>query len=123
MSDEDRCLLLKFWTGRSRLMPGKTLNLELCALEEDYLPIAHTCSFDMEVPSFSSKEVMMQKFLTAIRLCGEIDDDDYNYGEEIANDDYGQHQGRVLQGKGQDLDVSIEDFKVNFEDRNKNDDD
>ena len=39
------------------------------------LPVSHTCGDSIDIPMYSSLEVMMTRFRTAINSCGEIDYD------------------------------------------------
>ena len=39
------------------------------------LPKAHTCFFQIDLPNYSTEEIMEKRILTAIRFCGDIDDD------------------------------------------------
>ena len=45
------------------------------------MPIGHTCGNSMDVPFYSSSEVMKRQLLIAARFCGEIDDDGSYVGE------------------------------------------
>ena len=49
------------------------LLLVLCALgrtpADDYLPVAHTCFFSLELPPYSSQEIMRTKLLYAVYNC------------------------------------------------------
>ena len=37
--------------------------------------MGHTCGDSMDLPAYTNKEIMKQRLLVAISLCGEIDDD------------------------------------------------
>jgi len=96
MSNEDRQLLLKFMTGRTRLQPGVQQTIEFESKHEDSdkrLPIGHTCGQYLDLPQYSTSAIMKKQLLIAIRLCGEIDDD----GSMIDSDDdsEGGPQARV----------------------------
>jgi hypothetical protein len=39
------------------------------------LPLSHTCSFTVDIPPYSSYDILYNKLLYAIRFCGEIDND------------------------------------------------
>ena len=39
------------------------------------LPVSHTCFFTLDLPEYSSFEIMYKKLLYAIKFCGEIDGD------------------------------------------------
>ena len=63
ISNEDRQLLLKFMCGRTRLQPGvrQTINFENKRggfKSDKRLPIGHTCGNSIDVPFYSSGEVM-----------------------------------------------------------------
>eukprot|EP00455_Lapot_gusevi_P027966 TRINITY_DN2971_c0_g1_i1.p1 TRINITY_DN2971_c0_g1~~TRINITY_DN2971_c0_g1_i1.p1 ORF type:complete len:155 (-),score=27.33 TRINITY_DN2971_c0_g1_i1:171-635(-) len=74
----ERSQFLRFVWGRSRLPPpGKFSEpFRLCSpahLKETHLPISHTCNFCLELPQYSSIELMREKILKAITLCSTID--------------------------------------------------
>ena len=79
-NDEERSLYLVFVWGRSRL--------PLTAAEFDTkhkissreggdraFPLAHTCFNQLDLPAYSSREVLAQRLRTAIYMCGVIDGD------------------------------------------------
>lgn len=81
MSEEDKQLYLKFVWGRQRL-PSDLTNLRYrhtiyyCDYNDgDCLPKAHTCFFQVDLAKYESAEQLEKKLLTAIRFCGDIDDD------------------------------------------------
>ena len=39
------------------------------------LPVAHTCFFSIDIPRYSTFEILYKKLLYAVRFCGEIDTD------------------------------------------------
>ena len=39
------------------------------------LPLSHTCFFTLDIPSYSSYDILFNKLLYAIKFCGEIDND------------------------------------------------
>jgi|688.fasta_scaffold2205626_1 hypothetical protein len=71
-------------SGASRLVPGEVYTIDSMYTEEEnkdkYFPVGHTCGFSIELPDYSTKEIMLEKILKAITLCGEIDDDGGYYG-------------------------------------------
>ena len=72
MTNEERSLLLRFATGRSRL----PATLELHAMHgatNDALPEARTCFFALHLPSYSSKAILQEKLHYAIHNCMAID--------------------------------------------------
>jgi ubiquitin-protein ligase E3 C len=74
MSAEDRALLVKFVTacerppmlGFSNLSPPFTIQ-RVSVSDDLRLPTASTCFNVLKLPTYSSKQVMQQKLLTAIR--------------------------------------------------------
>lgn len=83
-SHEDRQLFVKFATGRTRLAQGDSLSVTINSPDDNRLPDAGTCGNYCSFPAYSTDEIMSDKILTAIRLCGEIDNDGYGseYGDE-----------------------------------------
>lgn len=72
----ERQALLKFITGSSRLGVGRRIEIEIQEdTGDETLPIAHTCNESLDLPDYSSVEIMKQKIRMAMNLCGEIDDD------------------------------------------------
>jgi len=92
-SAEERSLFLKFVWGRSRL-PSVSADFKDNFLiqpftkkegnPDDYLPEAHTCFFSLDLPRYSSKEVLKEKLTYAIYNCKAIDTD-FNVHDD--NDD------------------------------------
>ncbi|KAG7394634.1 hypothetical protein PHYBOEH_004944 [Phytophthora boehmeriae] len=83
-SDEQKSSFLRFVWGRSRLpthaadftQDFKISGLPKAAGRADmYLPIAHTCFFSIDLPAYSSREVMHDKLMYAIIHCQSIDAD------------------------------------------------
>jgi|LauGreDrversion4_2_1035121.scaffolds.fasta_scaffold692902_1 E3 ubiquitin-protein ligase HERC2 len=81
MSTEERTLYLKYVWGRSRL----PMNLDSLSRKhtieyfksrtKDSLPIAHTCFFRIDLPDYTSAEILKQRLLYAVQYCGDIDAD------------------------------------------------
>ena len=87
---EERTAFVQFVSGRSRL-PSSALGFgkDMFKLSDhgaalssgggvnvdNYLPVAHTCFFALELPRYSSKPVMRNKLLYAVRNCVSIDGD------------------------------------------------
>ena len=74
-------------TGRTRLQPGVEQRIDLLRNyrkenDDEKLPIGHTCGNSMDVPKYSSAEIMKKKLLMAIHLCDAVDGDG-------SSDDYG----------------------------------
>ena len=40
---------------------------------DDYLPVSHTCFFALDMPEYSTREVLREKLLYAIYNCKEMD--------------------------------------------------
>ena len=94
-------MYLKFAWGRAKL-PVDTSNLEykhqVCHYPDkakDSFPEAHTCFFQVDIPVYSTIEIMTQRFKYAIETCGEIDGDyDANdIADEDGNGGYGGYGG------------------------------
>ena len=50
--------------------------------DDNVLPISHTCFFTLELPKYSSKQIMKQKLLYAIQHCEAIDTD-FNVAQNV----------------------------------------
>jgi len=87
MSQEQRKNFLQFVWGRTRL-PSTSLGFgkdffklsdhaaaQASGKHDQYLPVAHTCFFALELPRYSSKRVLSEKLLYAISQCQSIDSD------------------------------------------------
>lgn len=92
MTNAERSLLLRFITGSSRVDPSETVRIDFQNISgdgeiswediEEYkanpqtnpqnqqYPIAHTCGFSVDVPLYTSLEMMTEKMITAINICG-----------------------------------------------------
>lgn len=73
-TDEERSSIIRFSWGRSRLprsdafeRPFKLTRKSTpsVAAADNMLPIAHTCFFQIELPCYSSEDVMRKRLLTA----------------------------------------------------------
>lgn len=91
--DHERALLLKFVWGRSRLplhasefeCKFKISNMPKARQDPDrYLPISHTCFFSIELPRYTSVDVMHQRVLYAITHCVSIDADSTSAAQSAA---------------------------------------
>lgn len=83
ISNAERQQVLKFITGRARLQPGvEQYVLMKARTTDEELPKAVTCSNELLIDMYSSGEVMRDKLMIAVRLCGEIDDD----GDSVDNE-------------------------------------
>jgi len=82
MSEDDKVLFMIFVSGRSRL-PHHPLDFNqrfqilLVDGPLDGLPTAQTCFFQLRLPPYTSKRIMAQKMLYAIKHCRCIDMDNY----------------------------------------------
>ncbi len=86
-SNEDRIKWLCFTWGRSRLpltskdferkftIMAHVLSSRADVKADDYFPIAHTCFFQLELPEYSSLDIMTSRFLYAINNCTAVDGD------------------------------------------------
>jgi E3 ubiquitin-protein ligase HERC2 len=87
LTQEQRASFLQFVWGR-RNLPSNALGFgkdlfklsdHAAALQngghDQYLPVAHTCFFALELPRYSSKAVLSSKLLYAISNCSVIDGD------------------------------------------------
>ena len=82
LSNREQSAFIRFAWGRSRLPPAKdfTTQMRLTPNSDSRLPIAHTCFFSIELPSYSSKEVLQRRLLYAIHNCQEVDGDETGIG-------------------------------------------
>lgn len=81
-NNEERSAFLRFTWGRSRLPineAGFTQKFKLQNFTKSppdaYLPVAHTCFFSIELPRYSTLEIMREKLRYAIFNCTAIDTD------------------------------------------------
>jgi len=72
-NSEQRCLLLCFATGSSRLPPGGFAALEpsfnltvIPGPTHDHLPVAHTCANQIDLHEYQSREEVREKLLLAL---------------------------------------------------------
>lgn len=81
LTEDQRSKYLKFVWGRSRLPVNLDgLNRKHCieyfkSRSKDSLPISHTCFFRIDLPDYSSEEILKRRLLYAIEYCGDIDAD------------------------------------------------
>ena len=74
LTAEQQSQFIYFGWGRTRLPDRSSkepwkMSLQPCSSSKNkdmYLPIAHTCFFTLEVPMYSSEDVMRTKLLTAL---------------------------------------------------------
>ncbi len=86
-NNEERSALIKFTWGRSRLplnAQGFAQRFKIQSFDRNppdaYFPVAHTCFFSLELPRYSSLEIMKEKLRYAIFNCQAIDGDDTTTG-------------------------------------------
>lgn len=84
-TNDERVQFLRFVSGRSRLpnteaeMRRDNSHLVIgtlsCGNPNAFLPASHTCFFKLDLPAYSSREMMGSKLRYAIRFCNAIDTD------------------------------------------------
>jgi E3 ubiquitin-protein ligase HERC2 len=81
MTEEHKQMYLKFVWGRQRL-PSDCSGLRYkhsISFEshrgDTALPVSHTCFFTLDLPNYSSEEILRKRITTAMEFCGEIDGD------------------------------------------------
>ena len=86
-SQQDLKAFVRFTWGRSRLPLTRAGFHQMLKIQrttrspaDSYLPVAHTCFFSIELPSYSSKEVLQRRLLYAIHNCQEVDGDETGIG-------------------------------------------
>jgi len=77
---EERRMFLRFVWGRSRLPVSESdwsqqFTIHLLKAGDDKLPISHTCFFSLEIPDYSSYDILRSKLLFAAFNCLAIDID------------------------------------------------
>ncbi|CAM9103124.1 unnamed protein product, partial [Ectocarpus fasciculatus] len=90
-TEEEKAAFLKFTWGRSRLPLNAAAFAQRFKLQsfgkspaDNYLPVSHTCFFSLELPRYSTIEVMREKLRFAITHCLAIDGDDTSIGMQAA---------------------------------------
>jgi len=88
LEEEDRAGFIAFAYGSRRLPPiSQDLASPFISIRVDeslgdsHLPRAHTCFFQLDLPNYSSAEILQEKLLYAIRNCSSIDSDTLAVGE------------------------------------------
>ena len=89
-SNKELQLLIKFITGSSRLGPNRQIYVSVEGEGDERYPIGHTCGESVDCPTYSTVEIMKERFRTAILTCGEIDDDGDYYGSEYGEESDGE---------------------------------
>eukprot|EP01039_Chlorochromonas_danica_P004879 gene4879-5347_t len=90
--NNERSAFLRFTWGRSRLpltaatftQRFKIQSFNKSGSPDSYFPVAHTCFFSIELPRYSSIEIMRERLLYAIFNCEAIDGDDTATGIAVA---------------------------------------
>lgn len=96
---QQRRLFLRFVSGRDRLpVRLRVLALSTTGSQDDKLPQAATCFFAIELPDYSSLEVMKQRLYYSIENCRDMDKDFYT----LLADDLEAPRLLVQQDEGQD---------------------
>ena len=92
---EERQAFLRFTWGRSRLPMNAasfSQNFKIQSFQkspaDSYFPLAHTCFFSIELPAYSSLEIMKAKLHYAIFNCQAIDGDDTNVAMAVDDLDW-----------------------------------
>jgi hypothetical protein len=74
LSASERSMFVRFVWGRSRLpLKGRswpqTFKIQKATgVDDTHLPVTHTCFFSIELPAYSSEEIMREKLLAAINF-------------------------------------------------------
>jgi len=91
-TNEERSMFIRFTWGRSRLPLTADSFPQRFKLQsfgksppDSYLPISHTCFFSVELPRYSTLEIMKDKLRYAIYNCQAIDGDDTSVGMQAAS--------------------------------------
>jgi len=82
-SPSDRTAFLRFVWGRERMSTAENSATFVIGPHvaskggnpDSWLPVAHTCFFSLDLPRYSSREIMRERFLYAIRETNVIDAD------------------------------------------------
>ncbi|KAA6338106.1 MAG: hypothetical protein EZS28_052730 [Streblomastix strix] len=113
MTSKQRQLFLRFVTGRSRIPRIPQITDDMHSIHSELqvsvelmgsrsliqfdrtLPASHTCNQSLELPQYSSADIMLERFIYAITNCVSIDTDftpsggfrDDAFGQEEENED------------------------------------
>jgi len=69
LTEKEQSMFIRFAWGRSRLPPPKEFTTKMRLTPgEGRLPVAHTCFFSIELPSYENEEEMRHGLLTAIHF-------------------------------------------------------
>jgi len=95
-SEDEKSAFLRFTWGRSRLpltKEGFSRKLKIesftprgrsTATQDESLPVSHTCFFSLELPRYSTIEILREKLTYAIMNCVAIDVDNDSTGQSAA---------------------------------------
>lgn len=90
-NNEERSAFIRFSWGRSRLpltAAGFTQRFKLQNFDrhpaDNYFPVAHTCFFSLELPRYTTLDIMKDKLRYAIFNCQAIDGDETATGMAVA---------------------------------------
>ena len=92
LNEEDKKAFLRFTWARNRLPLNKqgfkqrmkVLKMYTSGNPDEYLPVSHTCFFQIELPRYTTKEILKEKLQYAIYNCFAIDGDDDSVGQRAA---------------------------------------
>ena len=59
-STKMRLAFMQFATGQSRLSAQSQIHVNRTGADDNCYPVGHTCGFSVDVPEYSSKEIMKQ---------------------------------------------------------------
>ena len=106
----ERRAFLRFVAGRERLPVKLRIMPLFCKNEPDtYLPKAATCFFALELPEYSSLDVMRAKLLYAIHNCTDIDTDfrareiDEDEAPQLMFDELRQEEHDITELEGESI--------------------
>lgn len=85
-----RRLFLRFVSGRERLpVKLRIMPLSMVGDPDDMMPHSATCFFALELPNYSSLEVMKQKLYYSIENCVDMDKDFNDFSTQMMDDGEG----------------------------------
>jgi hypothetical protein len=89
---QDKKAFLRFTWGRTKLPTSRQAFTQVLKIQglhktpaDNYLPVTHTCFFSIELPRYTTKEILRDKLLYAIYNCVAIDGDDTTAGLRSAS--------------------------------------
>jgi len=78
MTPKQRSQFLKFAWGRPRLPVSGTPQMKISSYHvdsgkpDDYLPVAHSCFFQIRIPKYSTYEIAKKKIIYAVEACQDM---------------------------------------------------